>query len=121
MISLIFVQGPPGTGKTFLTSRVIVDLISRGCKIGVTSNSHKAILNMLHRIVDHAMKENIVFRGAKKSSKDDTSQHFSSPMKKNLYISDLFKVDELIDGILISWLGLPGFLQMKGLIKRLII
>ena len=96
--SLVFVQGPPGTGKTFLTSKVIVDLISQGYKIGVTSNSHKAILNMLLKIVNRAEDENVVFRGAKKSSKDDTSQHFSSTLEKNLYISDVFKVDELIDG-----------------------
>ena len=95
--SLVFVQGPPGTGKTFLTSRVIVDLISQGYKIGVTSNSHKAILNMLLKIVNHAEDENVVFRGAKKSSKDDTSQHFLYIGKKFIH-SDVFKVDELIDG-----------------------
>ncbi len=96
--SLVFMQGPPGTGKTYLTSRVIVNLISRGFKIGVTSNSHKAILNMLQKIVNHAKKAKVGFRGAKKSAKDDPSQHFNQSSTEDSFIVDLFKVDELIDG-----------------------
>ncbi|MGB1541592.1 MAG: hypothetical protein ACPG9F_05150, partial [Cycloclasticus sp.] len=40
--SYLFIQGPPGAGKTYTSSHIIVDLIKRGKKIGVTSNSHKA-------------------------------------------------------------------------------
>ncbi|TWP51076.1 TM0106 family RecB-like putative nuclease [Lentzea tibetensis] len=41
------VQGPPGAGKTYLAGRLITHLVARGKTVGVTSNSHKAIENVL--------------------------------------------------------------------------
>ena len=41
------IQGPPGTGKTYLTARVILSLVRAGYRVGVTSNSHEAIRNVL--------------------------------------------------------------------------
>ena len=48
--SYLFVQGPPGAGKTYIGARLIVDLIARGKKVGVTANSHKAIHNLLDEV-----------------------------------------------------------------------
>lgn len=47
--SLIF-QGPPGAGKTYTTARIILSLIKQGKKIGISSNSHKAINNVLLKL-----------------------------------------------------------------------
>jgi uncharacterized protein len=41
------IQGPPGTGKTYVTARAIVSLVRKGARVGVTSNSHEAIRNVL--------------------------------------------------------------------------
>ncbi|MDP3940569.1 MAG: TM0106 family RecB-like putative nuclease [Deltaproteobacteria bacterium] len=41
------IQGPPGAGKTYNAAAVIVALASGGKRIGVASNSHKAINNLL--------------------------------------------------------------------------
>ncbi len=41
------VQGPPGTGKTYVTSRAILSLVRQGYRVGVASNSHEAIRNVL--------------------------------------------------------------------------
>lgn len=41
------IQGPPGTGKTYTASHVIAQLMRDGKKVGITSNSHKAINNLL--------------------------------------------------------------------------
>ncbi|MBU9697276.1 TM0106 family RecB-like putative nuclease [Rhodobacteraceae bacterium HSP-20] len=41
------VQGPPGTGKTHVTARAILSLVREGFRVGVTSNSHEAIRNVL--------------------------------------------------------------------------
>jgi uncharacterized protein len=41
------IQGPPGTGKTYVTARAILTLVRRGARVGVTSNSHEAIRNVL--------------------------------------------------------------------------
>lgn len=43
------IQGPPGTGKTYTAARAICRLIEDGKRVGVTSNSHQAILNLLAR------------------------------------------------------------------------
>ena len=50
----LVIQGPPGTGKSYTASRVIVSLLSAGKRVGVASNSHKAILNLLKACGDAA-------------------------------------------------------------------
>ncbi|MEV4313189.1 TM0106 family RecB-like putative nuclease [Actinocrispum sp. NPDC049592] len=45
--STLAVQGPPGAGKTYLAGRLIAHLIEKGKSVAVTSNSHKAVENVL--------------------------------------------------------------------------
>ncbi len=45
--TLLPIQGPPGTGKTHVTARVILALVEAGHRVGVASNSHEAIRNVL--------------------------------------------------------------------------
>ena len=40
--SFLCIQGPPGAGKTLTARKIIADLISKGKRIGISSNSHKA-------------------------------------------------------------------------------
>ena len=57
----LFIQGPPGAGKTYTGSHVIVELLKQGKRVGVTSNSHHAINNLLQ---------------ASKSARPPRSSHF---------------------------------------------
>ena len=41
------IQGPPGTGKTYVSARAILSLVRKGHRVGVASNSHEAIRNVL--------------------------------------------------------------------------
>lgn len=66
--SLLFIQGPPGTGKTYTSAHVILSLIAAGKKVGVSSNSHKAINNLLAKVEEVSVQRGIKFTGAKKSS-----------------------------------------------------
>jgi len=50
------IQGPPGAGKTYTGARMIVDLVKRGQKIGVTALSHKVIRNLLEEVLNAAQK-----------------------------------------------------------------
>ena len=43
----LVVQGPPGTGKTYTAAHVINALVAAGKRVGVASNSHKAVINLL--------------------------------------------------------------------------
>lgn len=45
--TMLPIQGPPGTGKTFVTARSILSLVREGYRVGVSSNSHEAIRNVL--------------------------------------------------------------------------
>jgi uncharacterized protein len=69
--SHLLVQGPPGSGKTFTASHAIVDLLKEKKRIGVSSNSHKAICNLLREIEKVAKEKGVSFKGAKKSSDED--------------------------------------------------
>jgi len=45
--STLCVQGPPGSGKTTLGARAICNLAAEGKVVAITSNSHKAIANLM--------------------------------------------------------------------------
>lgn len=51
------IQGPPGTGKTYVTARAILSLVRKGHRVGVASNSHEAIRNVLMGCLN-ALEEN---------------------------------------------------------------
>jgi len=70
--SYLFIQGPPGTGKTYTGSHVIVDLLEQGATVGVSSNSHKAINNLLEAVEERAAEKQVRIQGVKKSSGPDT-------------------------------------------------
>lgn len=72
--SVFCIQGPPGTGKTHTAAHIILYLIKKGKRVGVTANSHKAILNIL-KMIQEQNKENIVFQCQKvKDSKNSTEE-----------------------------------------------
>lgn len=48
--SYLPIQGPPGSGKSFTASRMIMHLILKGKKIGVTAMSHKVITALLEKV-----------------------------------------------------------------------
>ena len=45
------IQGPPGTGKTYTAAAVIVELLRRGHRVGVTAQSHKVILKLMNDVL----------------------------------------------------------------------
>ena len=45
--SYLCIQGPPGAGKTYTAKHVISNLLTKGKRVGVSSNSHKAIINLM--------------------------------------------------------------------------
>lgn len=64
--SYLTIHGPPGSGKTYTASHIITALLAAGKKIGVSSNSHKAINNLLTEVEACALKQGIRFKGSKK-------------------------------------------------------
>ena len=69
--SCLPIQGPPGTGKTYISSHAILALIKAGKRVAVTSNSHKAIDNLLRAVADRAREKCVKLKAVKKVSGDD--------------------------------------------------
>ena len=92
--SHLFIQGPPGAGKTWSGARLIVDLIDRGHRVGVTSNSHKAIHNLLTEIEQVAVDQGATFEGLKKASAGNPESFFDS---EHDLIKSVTQNEKLID------------------------
>lgn len=75
------IQGPPGCGKTYLGAHAIMALIADGKKIGVTSNSHKAIELLINEVGRLAKEQNFNLKGCKigQDPKDDDPPAFTHP------------------------------------------
>ncbi|MEJ7934462.1 TM0106 family RecB-like putative nuclease [Sphingobium sp. AN558] len=69
--SYLLIQGPPGAGKTYTSSQAIVALLADGKRVGVASNSHKAINNLLKEVEMMAKAQGLSCQGVKKSTRED--------------------------------------------------
>lgn len=67
--SYLYVQGPPGAGKTYSGSHMIAALLADGRRVGVMSNSHKAINHLMSGALDEALRQRIRIHAVKKSSR----------------------------------------------------
>ncbi len=96
--SYLCIQGPPGTGKSYLAARAIIDLIRKGKKIAVSSNSHKAIENLLEEIAAASIECGLEFAGAKvKQDQSGEVPRFSGSNIK--HYKDDKKVIGILDGL----------------------
>ncbi len=75
--SCLIIQGPPGTGKTYTTARAISALLQDGKRVAVSSNSHKAIINLMAGISRHCEAQGLPLDGVKKCTAGDPETVFS--------------------------------------------
>ena len=66
--TVLAIQGPPGTGKTYLSAKAIIALVATGHRVAVSSNSHRAIGNLLKGIAEEAAEGGTACRIAQKVS-----------------------------------------------------
>ena len=74
--SSLIIQGPPGTGKTYTTARAISALLQDGKRVAVSSNSHKAINNLLKGVSKRCEEVGFDLKGVKKASQGDPETAF---------------------------------------------
>ncbi|HEY6485990.1 MAG TPA: TM0106 family RecB-like putative nuclease [Candidatus Cybelea sp.] len=79
--SYLFVQGPPGSGKSTYGSSVICDLLAAGKRVAVTSTSHAAIHNLLHKVESSMQERGLGFRGRYKHSSSNDGSEFRSKLR----------------------------------------
>ena len=83
--SCLFIQGPPGCGKTTTSAAIIVELLKQGKTIGVSSNSHKAINNLLKKVEEVANRTSFTFRGQKKSTKTNPDSLLDGEITEDVF------------------------------------
>jgi uncharacterized protein len=82
----LVIQGPPGTGKTYTASHMIASLLADGKRVGITSNSHKAILNLTLACGDAVREGGRELHGVRASREKEDRLFDENP--KLLYAKD---------------------------------
>lgn len=59
--SYLPVQGPPGSGKSYTGSRMILELLKQGKKVGITAMSHKVITSLVDKVWELRNQEGLSF------------------------------------------------------------
>ena len=77
--TVLSIQGPPGTGKTYTAAHAIRYLLRNRKKIGITSNSHKAIDNLLKATIDLCEENGEHFHYARVAGNpDERMSHYTT-------------------------------------------
>lgn len=89
--STLCIQGPPGCGKTYTASRMIAALLAAGKRVGIMSNSHRAIDLLLTQGVKAARTDGLSFTAAKVGGEQDGGVDYYRTA------GDLFKLKAMPD------------------------
>ncbi len=73
--TVLAIQGPPGSGKTYSGARMIATLLRAGKRVGITSNSHKVIGNLLAKALEAAEAEGIAVRAVQRGEAGQVVDH----------------------------------------------
>ena len=91
--SSLCIQGPPGAGKTYTASHIICELIKQGYTVGISSNSHKAINNLMAKAVQKVNKElgkRVYYKVDKTGGSDE--------LYEDETIQNIKQIDDIPDG-----------------------
>ena len=83
--SHLYIQGPPGAGKTWTGARLVVECLERGKRVGISSNSHKAIHKLLEEVERVADEKRVRFRGVKKADRQRPDTQFDGRFVQSVY------------------------------------
>jgi uncharacterized protein len=100
-------QGPPGTGKSYTCSHMVLGLIQKGKKVGISALGHKVIENLLQKIDDVATENNIPVNIAQKVSINyDGEANWLTTKKEEELIAQL-GISDVIAGTPYMWAKAP--------------
>ncbi|MGA3056411.1 MAG: TM0106 family RecB-like putative nuclease [Candidatus Limnocylindrales bacterium] len=78
--SYLAVQGPPGSGKTYLGAEVVVEMVHKGLRVGVTANSHRVIGHLLDWVARRGADRGVAVRiGQKTDRSGDCASDAAEP------------------------------------------
>jgi predicted RecB family nuclease len=113
--SYLAIQGPPGSGKTTAGAAIVLDLVARGKRVGITANSHKVIGNLLDKVIEQARRQGLVPRAIQKADERErcASQEVRS-VSSPLEVEDALDAD---DAEIVA--GTPWLFARAGMQHRL--
>jgi len=86
-------QGPPGTGKSTVTGQVIAQLVAKGQRVAISSNSHAAINNLLKKAKSTCSAAGVVGEVVKcNGSKEESLAADGIPVLKPGQLMDVMAV-----------------------------
>jgi uncharacterized protein len=101
--SALPVQGPPGSGKTFTGARMIVELVSRGCRVGITAVSHKVISHLVDNVCEVGRQSGIEVRALQKANgADKCGDPTVTQLADNKAVDEVFDELEESEGIVVA-------------------
>ena len=101
--SILPIQGPPGTGKTYTGGLMILNLLQKKKRVGVTAVSHKVIQNLINKVLEHADEQKIDIGVAHKTgSLDDLKDHYEL-LEKNEQVLEKLEEGKLVGGTAYLW------------------
>lgn len=83
--SCLCIQGPPGAGKTYTAEKVISELVKAGKRVGIMSNSHAAIMNLLDSVIKGLPGVEIAKVGGLGNNQNKFKELYSSEPYKDFY------------------------------------
>jgi len=94
--SYLPIQGPPGSGKSYMGSRVILDLIKQGKKVGITAMAHKVIHSLVGKVWELCNQEGLSFSISQKVNTGEKREWntFTDPNK----LDEVLEKSDLIAG-----------------------
>lgn len=88
--SYLTIQGPPGAGKSYTGKHVIAALMKSGAKVGIASNSHKAINNLLLSTAKYCKEEGIAATfGCTKDNEPELADYDVAILKNNELVNHI--------------------------------
>jgi uncharacterized protein len=88
--SYLAIQGPPGSGKSYTGKHVIAELMKTGAKVGIASNSHKAINNLLLSTAKYCIEQGITATfGCTKDTEPELTTLDVSILKNNELVNHI--------------------------------
>lgn len=84
--SYLTIQGPPGSGKTFTAKHIIAELLKQEKRIGISSNSHKAINHLLISTAQYCKEKGISAYFACTKDTDEILDKLNIDIYKNEHI-----------------------------------
>ncbi|HET9959011.1 MAG TPA: TM0106 family RecB-like putative nuclease [Polyangiaceae bacterium] len=111
--TVLAIQGPPGAGKSYTASRMILALLRRGKRVGITATSHKVIGNLLFKVQEAAEAERLeVFCLQKVSTQDEGLVHSHNKVTTkggDSFLTERSKLRRQSEGIEPVLAGTPYF------------